>query len=233
MLLRLSGVLLGMLLLLGCASGIPNAKGISNPGYVVVGTGTGQQPRLQKLEIRVRATAGSTSFFWPVRARFVLCPPNRGCPELDFHDPDSMGTVTVRAFPPGKYEIYEVNVFSLDSFGPRIHTSKYPVVVPFTVVENHTAYLGRYLIESLSTMELYDKPVVESVAVMFENREQDLEIARRKLQHLPSVTDHYFPSPNEITQLKFMNTLNNRSEKTQVLHSGTTDASTNPCPWGC
>lgn len=118
----------------------------------------------------------------------------------DYSSERERGVVTVATLPPGKYEIFQFELFFTNGMFSETFRSSKPFSIPFEVRANETAYLGHYF--ALPRYGARHLGIPQRAGALFtvENRQQvEVPIASKKaLGALTAGVTSYTPTASQL-----------------------------------
>jgi hypothetical protein len=199
-----------LLLLAACATPPPvvptDYKG-QDAGHVVIGVGAANGTLNEGYSFRVRSADGA--FVEPKswgNARFVYYQSNLFRSRTpDYKNASEAGVVIVSTMPPGKYEIFNFDVFFNGYPVSSNYSSRTAFSIPFTVEAGKTVYLGNYQANALKGENLLGITVAAGAVFVVEDRlETDMVLAKKQAQELPEATVNAVPSVQKINNPYFV-----------------------------
>lgn len=199
-----------LLLLSACATPPPvvptDYKG-QDAGYVVVGVGAANGTLNEGYSFRVRPADGTVvePKSWG-SARFVYYQSNLFRSRApDYKNASEAGVVIVSTMPPGKYEVFNFDVFFNGYPVSSNYSSRTAFSNPFTVEPGKTVYLGNYQANALKGENLLGIAVAAGAVFVVEDRlDTDMALAKKQTQGLPAATVNAVPSVQAINNPYFI-----------------------------
>lgn len=105
----------------------------------------------------------------------------------DYVAENEAGVVLVSSLPPGRYEIYNFDIFFNAGMVQNRYSSKVPFSIPFVVESGKVVYLGNYQANRSTGRNLVGMPMPAGAVFAVSDRQAaDIAIARRKLSTVPA-----------------------------------------------
>lgn len=162
--------------LAGCATYPPPDYDGDDVGYVVVGIGarTGTEYSSYELMFREVGKEDSDSFVYFQKNNFY----SQGD---DYATDIETGVVNVRGLAPGKYEIFNIDIFFNNGFNQTNFYLDDDISIPFTVRPGAVTYLGNFQANQLTGENIFGMPLPAGAYFVVTDREsEDINIAKGK-----------------------------------------------------
>lgn len=116
----------------------------------------------------------------------------------DYDNSQEKGAVLSAALSPGRYEIYDFEVFYNAGTRQMTYRSRTPFSIPFTVTPGKVTYLGSYQAHTLYNKIFRIPFPAGAVFVVEDRRESDLRLLKERQANLPSEIVNAAPVPAKL-----------------------------------
>lgn len=174
--------LLAVFMLCSCATTIPTNYTGNDAGYAVIGIGAASGTQYSSYSFLFRR-AGAKEAAEKDSGRLVFFQNNLFYSRPpDYKTADEAGVVEVASLPPGRYEIFNFDVFLNMGTVQNHYRSRKEFSIPFEVRPNETVYLGNYQANGIKGRNFFGLPVAGGAFFVVEDRSQvDLGLAKARV----------------------------------------------------